>query len=478
MKGIFTRSRSLVAAAVILSLVVPSAATVRSHAAKAATSDVTLNMWTWKQIHIAGWQAVAAAFKAQTGITVNVQAFSPDATFRTKLIAAGQAKQLPDIVSYWSNDFTLQSDGYLVDLTGKIDCSAYIPGTCDTTSVVSKAQVAQWRADPKDYKQYFGLQQGHLWTVPALAGSPNFMFFNKAMMKKAGLNPNVAPATFEDLISDLKKVTAAGQPGFAAGIKNPDVPFYWIVQPAYAQMVGQQAYEDQMTGYAPIDNPQFVKMLTLFKSLGDNHQWIPGVSNVDIDPADAAFAAGRSSLDVGGTYTYAALLQLGVPAGNILTFNVPAPKGSVIKKFDNAAFSLIDEGITKTSQHQDEALQWLKFSTGPEGMAIFAKIAKDLPAAKEPADASVVGPAVASLESFFQNSHGGTVNAIQDKTPNGKNASPGSATQLFETNVQLMVLGQGDPSSIATSVQAAIKASNDLNFGKGKLPPHFVVPKQ
>ena len=448
------------------------------HAARAAaTSNVTLTMWTWKQIHVAGWEAVAAAFKAQTGITVNVQATTPDAIYRTKVVAAGQTHTLPDILSYWSNDFTPEGDGYLTDLTGKIDCSAYVKGTCDTTSLVTPALYKQWHADPKTFKSFLSLPVGHIYTVPELAGSPNFMFFHKSMMKRAGLDPNKAPATFEALISDLQKITAAGQPGMAAGVKNPDVPFFWILQPAYAQYVGQQAYEDQMTGYAPIDNAKFVHLLTLFKQLSTGRLWVPGVTSIDIDPADAAFAAGRSSLDVGGTYTYAALQQLGVPASDILTFNVPGPAGSAIGTFDNAAFSLIEEGVSKTSTHQAEALQWLKFSTGPQGAAIFAKLAKDLPATKLPADAAIVGPAVATLEGFFQHSHGGTVNPIQDKTPNGQSSAPGNATNQLENDIQLLILGQGDPAAFAASMQAAIKNSNDLAFGKGKLPPHFIVPK-
>lgn len=441
----------------------------------APSSNVTLTMWTWKVFHVPAWQAVAKAFKAQTGITVTVTAYQPDALYRTKLAAAGASKSLPDIISYWSNDYSPAANGWWMDLTGKIDSSVYLPGTFDTTSVVTKATYDTWAADPKDNKAKLTLKVGRAYSVPSLAGAPNFMFFNKSMRKKAGLNPDKAPATFEDLISDLEKITAAGMPGFAAGVKNHDVPYFWVINPAYVQYVGPQAMQDQNTGWAALDNPKFVHMLDLFKELGTKRLWVPGVTEIDIDPADSYFASSRSSLDVGGTYSRAAILQLGMSPDNILTFNVPGPKGSAVKKFINAPFSLIDEGINPASPHKAEALKWLEFSTGPVGAAIFAKVAGDLPAAQLPSNAKVVGPNVASLLSFFPKlpkGVQGTLNSVQNQAlPSGV----GSPTELFENDIQQLILGQGDSTAIAHSVQAALNAYNKTTYPKTGKPPRYIV---
>jgi ABC-type glycerol-3-phosphate transport system substrate-binding protein len=218
-----------------------------------------------------------------------------------------------------------------------------------------------------------------------------------------------------------------------------------------------------------------VHLLDLFKQLGTDHLWVPGVTEIDIDPADSYFASGRSSLDVGGTYSRAAVLQLGMSPDNILTFNVPGPKGSVVKKFINAPFSLIDMGINPASQHKAEALQWLKFSTGPDGAAIFAKVAGDLPAAQLSADPAVVGPSVASLLSFFPKlpkGVQGTLNAVQNQALPG---GVGSPLELFENGLQQLLLGQGDPAAIAKGAQAALDAYNKKTYpGTGK-PPRYVV---
>ncbi len=480
MKRIHFRRRTLPVALFLLALVASTTAVVRPAAVQAshARSNVTITMWTWKVFHKSAWQAVATAFKAKTGITVNIEAFSPDATYRQKVAAAAQTHALPDVVSYWSGDPTLSGPGNWIDLTGKVKPSAYLPGTFDKNSMITKQTYAGWAADPKDNKEALNLKVGHAYSVPALAGSANFMFFNKAMMKKAGLNPNKAPATFEELISDLQKITAAGEPGMAAGAKNPDLPFFWIIQPAYMQYVGPQAYDDQMNGYTSLNNPKFIHMLDLFKQLATDHLWVPGVSNIDIDPADVTFAQGHSSLDVGGTYSYAALEQLGVPASNILMFNVPGPAGSAVKHFVNAPFSLIDEGVTNTSKHQAEAIQWLNYSTTGAGAAIFAKYAKDLPAAKEPTSAAVVGTATANLETFFQaNSKGepGTGQYVIHGAMAGKNTNPGDPITVFENGVQQLVLGQGSTATLAAQTAAAITSYNKSNLVGGK-PVRVVIP--
>jgi len=465
--------RSLPVAAMLASLALSAVVVARPVGAQAARphSNVTLTMWTWKVFHKAGWDAVAASFKARTGITVNVQAFSPDALYKTKVASAAQAHQLPDVISYWStSQWSLAADKYLVDLTGKVDPGVYAPGTYDATSIVTAQDKKSWAADPTS-KNLTALPVGHVYTVPALAGSPNFMFFNKSMMRQAGLNPDKAPVTFEGLIADLQKMHGAGLPGFAAGVKNHDVPLFWILNPAYVQAVGRQVYEDQMNGLQPLNNPKWVHMLDLFKQFRTYQLWVPGVANIDIDPADVTFAQGRSSLDVGGTYTYAALIGLGVKASNILIFNVPGPKGSV-EGFRNGLFSLIEEGITRDSTHQAEALQWLKFSTGPEGAAIFAKTANDLPAAKLPAQASVVGPAIARLEGFF--SPRGTFTGIVHQFPLGPNTNP--AYTLAEDQIQQLISGQGaSTGDMASALQKEIDSVIAQTYHGGK-PARVIVP--
>jgi multiple sugar transport system substrate-binding protein len=49
-----------------------------------SSSGATLQMWTFKQTHVKPLETAAAVFKQQTGITVNVQAVTPDDAFKAR----------------------------------------------------------------------------------------------------------------------------------------------------------------------------------------------------------------------------------------------------------------------------------------------------------------------------------------------------------------------------------------------------------
>src|SRR6185437_7899256 len=68
--------------------------------------------------------------------------------------------------------------------------------------------------------------------------------------------------------------------------------------------------------------------------------WMPGTQSLTIDDADIAFAQGKSSFDIGGTFTLAFLAQNGMKTDNIVTFPVPAPKTGAIPDLGLAPFAL------------------------------------------------------------------------------------------------------------------------------------------
>ena len=60
---------------------------------------------------------------------------------------------------------------------------------------------------------------GKLWAMPQyLLGIP--FVWNKAIFKKAGLNPNKGPKTWAEFLADAKKLKAAGITPFGMGNKD------------------------------------------------------------------------------------------------------------------------------------------------------------------------------------------------------------------------------------------------------------------
>jgi multiple sugar transport system substrate-binding protein len=57
----------------------------------------TLDMWTFKQSHVPALRDVAKEFKKQTGITVHIEAYTPDDAYTTKVQSAAKTHDLPDV---------------------------------------------------------------------------------------------------------------------------------------------------------------------------------------------------------------------------------------------------------------------------------------------------------------------------------------------------------------------------------------------
>jgi len=189
-----------------------------------------------------------------------------------------------------------------------------------------------------------------------------------------------------------------------------------------------------------------MKVLNWFDKMGKEDLWMPGILNTDIDPADVAFSQGKAAFDVGGTYTLGFLVAQGMNPDDIMSFAIPPLEGSVEKKLDVSAFSLIDVGVTTESKHQKEALDFIKYLTSPEAMATFALTTNDFPAVKLTADQVKSSPVLAGL-----------VQSMADHSPfdDSKAQLLDDSTKILKIGLQKMITGDTTAADLAKEVQTA-----------------------
>jgi multiple sugar transport system substrate-binding protein len=126
--------------------------------------------------------------------------------------------------------------------------------------------------------------------------------------------------------------------------------------------------------------------------------WMPGTQTLDIDSADVAFAQGRSSFLVGGTFTLAFLAQNGFDLNNLVTFPIPAPSGGAVSDLSLAPFALTGLSVSANTAHKDAALQWLRHLADPGVATQFARDALDVPPTDLGNDAgTVLGPVLGTM---------------------------------------------------------------------------------
>lgn len=132
---------------------------------------------------------------------------------RTKIQAAVKAKKVPDLA------IALSAELFLLNDLGAIDpLDSYINADSD-----GKAYIDNF------YAPFLANSQtgGKTWSIP-FQRSTVVMYYNKDLFKKAGLDPEKPPQTWEELRQDAKQLTVANQQW---GVEVPStIGCYWLLQ--------------------------------------------------------------------------------------------------------------------------------------------------------------------------------------------------------------------------------------------------------
>ncbi|MEV0566753.1 extracellular solute-binding protein [Dactylosporangium sp. NPDC050588] len=363
----------------------------------------TLTMWTFKQSHVKALQKVADSFAKESGITVKVEAYGPDDAFVTKVQAAAQTKNLPDLLEVHTNgdDLAFGAPGLLTDLAKDVDdawLAGYLPAIRQDGVVTEQYYKQSLAQDAKTH----GIKLGQRFSVPLTVGTFGIVYANKQRLADAGVTG--APATWEEFIAALGKVKAKypDNGGVSIGLKAPTTGLEWFLQPMAYGLLGADKFhalfgKDKAGTFS---SPAGVQALQTYGQV--QPYWHPGTQSLDIDAADLAFAQGKSTFDIGGTFTLAFLAQNGMDAGNVITFPVPVPAAGAIKNMTLAPFTLTGVSVSSTTKNRAGAIQWLKYLAKADVSAMFAKEALDVPPTDLGADpAAAVGPALGAMIKAF-----------------------------------------------------------------------------
>ncbi|GIH14309.1 ABC transporter substrate-binding protein [Rugosimonospora africana] len=367
------------------------------------SSDKTLVMWTFKQSHVKALEEAGKGFTKQTGITVKVQAYTPDDAYLTKVQAAAKTGDLPDVLEVHTNgdDLTFGGAGLVSDLSKDVD-SGWLNSYLQQVRVDGTVTDQYYQSSLKPDSTLKGIKLGQRFSVPLTIGTFGIVYANKQRLTAAGVT--TAPTTWEDFIADLAKVKAKepNDSGVSLGLKAPSTGLEWLMQPMAYGMLGADRFHalwgrDNTTNFS---SPTGTQVLDTYGKV--TPYWMPGTQTLDIDAADLAFAQGKSTFDIGGTFTLAFLAQNGFDPANVVTFPVPAPAGGAINDLSLAPFTLTGMSVSSTTKNRSGAIQWLKYLAKPDVSATFAKEALDIPPTNLGSDPdSAVGPVLGAMIKSF-----------------------------------------------------------------------------
>jgi sn-glycerol 3-phosphate transport system substrate-binding protein len=134
-----------------------------------------------------------------------------------------------------------------------------------------------------------GTIEGKTWGVP-FQRSTIVAYYNKDMFRAAGLDPEKAPTTWDELISMGKTLTKDGTHGLM--IPSTGYP-YWMFQALAIQNGKELMAGDGLTTY--FDDPKVVDTLEFWKSLSTEHGIMP-TGTVEWGTLRQAFLEGQTAM--------------------------------------------------------------------------------------------------------------------------------------------------------------------------------------
>ncbi|MCG5220805.1 extracellular solute-binding protein [Streptosporangium sp. KLBMP 9127] len=373
-------------------------------AGEPAAEGRALTMWTFKKSHADALNKAAGQFKAATGITVTVEAITPDDVFVSKIQSAAQTGGLPDVLELHAGgeDLEIGASGLVQDLAADVGEEwkrRLLPTTRDAGLMTQ--QRIDLAANDSPFKS---VKAGTLFSVPFTAGAFGIVYASKEKLRAAGLDADTPPKTWEDFLAALKATTAKdpARGGLSLGLKVSQTGLNWIYQPLAHSYLGRDRFQALFAKGAQqgFGSPDGIRTLDLYGRL--TPYWMPGSTTLGIDEADIAFAQGKSAFNVGGTFTLAFLAQNGMSPDKVLTFPIPPSSEGAHKEISMSPLALTSLAVTSTTENRAAAVKWLDWVTSPTGAGVVAKNSLDLPATDLGGEAeSLLGPDLAALQKHF-----------------------------------------------------------------------------
>jgi multiple sugar transport system substrate-binding protein len=303
-----------------------------SNAAKSGDTGATLTMWTRAATQTQSERFVKAynaSHKNQIKLTV-----IPTDNYQARVAAAAGGKNLPDLfaadVIYAPN---YVSQGLWLDITDKINSLPY------AKDIVQ----APIKAGSKDGKEY---------VIPHTLDL-SVLFWNKALFKKAGLDPDTPPKTMQEFAQDAetvrKKIGGDTYGTFFGG--NCPGCYVFTFWPSVWAGGGNVMNEDGTA--STIDDPQMKATFDIYNKLVKDDVVMPAAKDEAGPTWTGVFPKGKIGIMPMPSTT------LGIMPKNmdIGVAPIPGPTGGESTFVGGDVI-----GVSSTSKHPDEAWDFLKWT--------------------------------------------------------------------------------------------------------------------
>ena len=397
-------------------------------------ADSTITVWHWMSDREDAFQALAKKFEEETQLKVKLELFSPSEAYTQRVKASAQTGTLPDIYGVLGEkrDFaSFIKSGYITNL--------------DEAMELKKEDGPAWKK--KFFEKVlsvneflpaneFGVEPG-IYGVP-LDATTIQMVYNKSLYQKAGLDPETPPKTWEEFLKHCDALKAVGIPRLVGGFGE-----IWMLDALASNfamnLMGEEKVFDTYRGKVSYTDPDWVRVLSLFKQMADKKIMVEGAVTMVNKTAEQTFANERAAYAFNGSWCvnvykgmnpnlkYAAMLP---PA---VSFSHP------MRIWGGAGTSFV---VNAKSPRREKAIQFLQWLTEESQQAFLAESTENLPSNK--GSLKKISPILAEFADDMDNTTHPNVYPVHEDPV---------VVEAFDKGIQSILIGEKKPEEVAQEVQ-------------------------
>ena len=234
------------------------------------------------EAQIRAWDDVAAQYmkaNPETKVEINYQQDDLYQTIGLQNLLAG--RNAPDIYFEWTGARLAQrnKDGFVADLTEAVKSGPL-------TGLFDDATFEPYTLD------------GKISMVPYSADVTNVLWYNKALMAEAGVQP---PTTWEELLATCDALDAKGIIPITSGNKDLWPAGNWLGHMS-SRVVGEDVYASTLGGAGTFATPEWEKAFGYIKELADHKCVNDSANAIDDNEGAQLFFGGKAAMHPIGSW--------------------------------------------------------------------------------------------------------------------------------------------------------------------------------
>jgi len=388
-------------------------------------------VWHWMSDRDDVFKELSERYLRETGVKVRFELYAPSLGYAQKIRAAAQTKTLPDLFGVLgeTKDFaSFINSGFIQKLDDEMDKD----NKAWRSQFFSRSLISNIFVEGNQYEVPPGT-----YGVPIDVANIQ-MLYNKKLFKKAGLDPNKPPRTWDEFLYHIDKLKENNISAFVCGWGE-----IWMIDcfaNNYAfNIMGEQKLLDTFKGNVPYTDPDWIKVLDIFKQLKDRDALLPGTIIMDNKTAEQNFSLERAAFTFNGSWSvnvYDGMnpnLEYGVFMPPAVTNQYP------MKIWGWGASSFV---VNANSEKKEEIFSFLRWLTSKDIQIKLAEKLKGLPANKE--SLGNIDPVLAQFASNMDFTTHPSNWAVREDP---------RVIEVFDKGVQAILTGEKTPEQVAGEVQ-------------------------